>query len=236
MGVIRAGTSGFSYPSWKPGFYPADVPARRFLEHYAARLTVVEANYTFRRAPSAATLQGWVERTPQGFLFAPKAHQRITHARRLKDAAEPVSFFLASLEPLRAAGRLGPVLFQLPPSLAVDLPRLREFLALLPAGERFSVEFRDRSWFTDEMFEVLQEHQVALCVAESEVLRTPDVVTAGFAYYRLRRPDYSSEEIEGFARRARELAQGGRDVFLIFKHEESPAGALHAERVLDLVR
>ena len=132
MASLYAGTSGFAYPAWKPEFYPADVAASRFLEHYAGRLNCVEINYTFRRTPQRSTLEAWAQGTPPGFVFAVKAHQRITHVARLLDAGEPTAYFLTSLEPLRAAGKLGPVLFQLPPYLHLDLPRLAAFLDLLP--------------------------------------------------------------------------------------------------------
>ena len=232
MATLYAGTSGFAYPAWKPDFYPADLAAARFLRHYAGRLNSVEVNYTFRRAPSATTLQGWIAETPAGFSFAVKAHQRITHFARLKDAAEPTRFFFAALEPLRAAGRLGPVLFQLPPNLKADVDRLASYLTLLPDGVRATFEFRDPSWFTEETYEVLRRHNVALCLAESDKLETPDVLTADFAYVRLRKPDYSAEELAGIERRVRALLGGGRDVYAFFKHEETAAGALEAERLL----
>lgn len=232
MATLYAGTSGYAYPAWKPGFYPADVPAARFLEYYAGRLNCVEINYTFRHLPSEKTLAAWVKATPPGFVFAVKAHQRITHMLRLKGAEQVTADFLAALEPLRAAQRLGPVLFQLPPNLKYDAPRLAAYLDLLPPEGRFSFEFRDSSWFTEDVYELLRQHDVALCVAESEKLRVPDVATAGFAYYRLRKPSYGDDELAGIAGRARELLAAGRDVFLSFKHEDDPGGALDAERLL----
>ena len=159
MGKLFAGTSGFAYPAWKPGFYPADVPASRFLEHYATRLNALEVNYSFRRSPSASTLESWVARTPPGFLFAMKAHQRITHWLRLKNVEEPLEFFLDAMAPLRARKRLGPVLFQLPPDLQRDDDRLAAFLALLPADVRFTMEFRHASWFADEVLDQLRRPQ-----------------------------------------------------------------------------
>jgi uncharacterized protein YecE (DUF72 family) len=232
MALLYAGTSGFAYPDWKPGFYPPDLPGRRFLEHYSSRLNCVEINYTFRRAPSASTLRSWVEHTPGGFVFAVKAHQRITHARRLKDAEEPLDYFLRTLEPLRAAGRLGPILLQLPPALEADVPRLAGFLPLLPRELRFTVEFRHVSWFTEEVYGLLREHGVALCLAESETLETPTVITADLVYHRLRRPGYTAEDLERFAGTARASVRAGRDVYMLFKHEEDPQGALDAERLL----
>lgn len=231
MAALYTGTSGFAYPAWKPGFYPPTVPAAKFLEYYATRLNCVEINYTFRRMPAAATLHSWVDLTPEGFAFAVKAHQQITHFRRLKDAGEPTQAFLATLEPLRAAGRLGPVLFQLPPQLKVDVERLEAFLELLPPDSRYAFEFRDVSWFVDDVYALLRERGIALCVAESDKLAVPDVVTASFAYYRLRKPTYDDAGIAGVVARSRELLSDGRDVFVLFKHEDDPAGALYAERV-----
>jgi uncharacterized protein YecE (DUF72 family) len=232
MARLIAGTSGFAYPSWKPGFYPKDVPAARFLEHYAGRLNGVEVNYTFRRAPAASTLESWAARTPPGFLFAVKAHQRITHWLRLKDAQEPTEFFLSALEPLRVRERLGPVLLQLPPDLKRDDERLGGYLAQLPRDLRFTVEFRHTSWFADDVYALLREHGVALCVAESEKLEVPEVLTADFAYFRKRKPSYTPDDVARIAARSRELLRAGHDQFVFFKHEEDPAGALEAERLL----
>jgi len=232
MATLHAGTSGFAYPAWKPEFYPTDLAASRFLEHYAGRLNAVEVNYTFRRAPSAATVEGWVRETPAGFTFAVKAHQRITHFARLKDAAEPTAFFFGALEPLRAAGRLGPVLFQLPPNLKADVDRLSGYLPLLPTGIQATFEFRDPSWFSEETYAVLRRHNVALCLAESESLETPDVTTADFAYLRLRKPSYTADDVDRIGTRVRAMLTAGRDVYAFFKHEESAAGALEAEHLL----
>jgi len=232
MATLFAGTSGFAYPAWKPEFYPADAPATKFLAHYAARLNCVEINYTFRRMPQATTLESWVNSTPAGFVFAVKAHQRITHQLRLHDAGDTTAFFLKTLEPLRVAGKLGPVLFQLPPYLHRDVARLDSFLDSLPADLRSTVEFRHESWLTDEVFEVLRRHGVALCVAESEKLEVPKVVTAGFVYERLRKPSYSDGDLAAIAARTRRSLVSGLDVYLVFKHEETPSGALEAERLL----
>ena len=232
MATLFAGTSGFAYPAWKPEFYPADVAASRFLEHYAARLNCVEINYTFRRTPRASTLESWVRGTPPGFVFAVKAHQRITHVARLQDAGEATAFFLTALEPLRVAGKLGPVLFQLPPYLHRDVARLAGFLELLPDTLRATVEFRHESWLTDEVFGLLRERGVALCVAESDKLVVPEVVTAGFVYERLRKPAYTDDELAAIAARARRFLASGLDVYLVFKHDETAAGALEAESLL----
>ncbi|HJX00606.1 MAG TPA: DUF72 domain-containing protein, partial [Terriglobales bacterium] len=164
--MLFAGTSGWSYPSWKPGFYPAKLAAAKFLQHYSTRLNTVEVNYTFRHYASEKTQQGWCVATPEGFRFSVKAHQRITHIKKLRDAAEDARSFLAGLQPLSEAGKLGCVLFQLPPFLKGDSTLLRDFLQSLPTG-RFSFEFRHPSWFMDEIFALLKEKGAALCVAES---------------------------------------------------------------------
>ena len=232
MATLYAGTSGFAYPAWKSGFYPAKMPSNQFLKHYSGRLNCVEINYTFRRLPSATTLQSWVEATRPGFVFAVKANMRITHILRLKNAGEATELFLKMIDPLRTARRLGPVLFQLPPAVKCDVALLRSYLDLLPAGLRYAFEFRHTSWLAEEVYALLRERNVSLCVAESEKLEVPEVITADFVYYRLRKPEYTEADVDGFAARARELLAGGRDLYLMFKHEESPDGALNAEMVL----
>jgi len=229
--LLFAGTSGWSYPSWKPGFYPAKLAAAKFLQHYSTRLNTVEVNYTFRHYASEKTQQGWCATTPEGFRFSVKAHQRITHIKKLRDAGEDARSFLAALQPLSEAGKLGCVLFQLPPFLKADSALLRDFLQALPTG-RFSFEFRHASWFTDKILGLLKEKGAALCVAESEKLETPDVVTADFCYYRMRKPEYSTEERKQISKRIEEHASAGRDVLIYFKHEETPEGALIAEELL----
>jgi uncharacterized protein YecE (DUF72 family) len=233
--MLYAGTSGFAYPSWKPRFYAANLSPKRFLEVYATRLNSVEINYTYRRLAAPTTFEKWVAATPGHFLFCPKAHERITHKARLKDAAEFTDVFLKSLDPLRAAQRLGPILFQLPPYLRCDETRLRDFLAILPRDTRYTFEFRHESWFTDAIYEVLRKHDAALCWAESEKLEAPDVPTSGFVYLRLRKPEYSAEERAAILAKIRPALSAGHDVFAFFKHEETPDGALQAEELLKQV-
>jgi uncharacterized protein YecE (DUF72 family) len=229
--LLFAGTSGWSYPSWKPGFYPAKLAAAKFLQHYSTRLNTVEVNYTFRHYASEKTQQGWCATTSDGFRFSVKAHQRITHIKKLRDAGEDARSFLTGLQPLSEAGKLGCVLFQLPPFLKADAALLRDFLQALPTG-RFSFEFRHASWFADEIFALLNEKGAALCVAESEKFETPDVVTADFCYYRMRKPEYSAQERKHISKRIEEHAAAGRDVLIYFKHEETPEGALIAEELV----
>src|SRR5580698_2885239 len=231
MASLYAGTSGFAYPAWKPDFYPPKLPQKDFLKHYATRLNSVEINYTFRQLPSASTLENWVAATPQGFVFALKAHMRITHLLRLKES-EFTQVFFKAIDPLRATRRLGPVLFQLPPNLKADPPLLAAFLEKLPTDMRYAFEFRNKTWLTDEVNTILEKHGVALCLAESETFEVPEVVTAPFVYVRLRKDDYSVEERAEIQSRVNRLRAEGRDVFVFFKHEDTPAGAAYAEELL----
>jgi uncharacterized protein YecE (DUF72 family) len=232
MAQLFAGTSGFAYASWKPRFYPAGIPAKSFLQYYAGRLNSVEINYTFRRLPAAATLQSWIDATPPGFVFALKAPMRITHIMRLRDAGAATEVFLKAIDPVRVARRLGPILFQLPPQMRCDAELLKSFLPNLREGLRYAFEFRHASWLTGEVYELLSGRNISLCVAESEKLEVPEVVTADFVYFRLRKPDYTDGEVDAIGAHARKLVAEGKDVFLMFKHEETPEGAINAARVL----
>jgi uncharacterized protein YecE (DUF72 family) len=235
-GRLFAGTSGFSYPAWKPDFYPKDLPAKRFLEHYATRLNSVEVNYTFRRLASASVLGGWLNATPGDFQFACKAHQTLTHIMKMKDAESFTEVFLKSLEPLRAARRLGPVLYQFAPTFKCDLARLDGYLPLLPPDIRFAFEFRHASWLVDDVYERLARRNIALCLAESDRLEVPKVFTADFVYFRLRKGDYSDEGRAEIRERVHGILAGGRDAYVYFKHEEDPRGAIWAEELLKLTQ
>jgi uncharacterized protein YecE (DUF72 family) len=240
MAELFAGTSGFAYPAWKPGFYPAKLPATKFLAHYAQRLNSVEINYTFRQFPSAKTQENWISSTPPGFQFALKAPMRITHVLRLKDATEITNAFLAAVEPLRAAGKLGPILLQLPPYFRCDLAVLADFLSGLPnlpnARPRYAFEFRHLSWLSPPVYALLQQHGIALCLAESEKLEVPEVITADFVYFRLRKPAYTEDDRRQIATRVKQLLEQGSDAFVFFKHEDTPDGALYAQELLSAVK
>jgi len=230
-GKVHAGTSGWAYAGWKPKFYPAKLASARFLSYYATRLNSVEVNYTFRTQVTGKLLAGWIAATPADFKFGVKAHQEITHIKRLRGAATQTSKFLKSLKPLRDAGKLGPVLFQLPPFLKCDIVLLEDFLDTLRYQTRAAMEFRHPSWFVDEVYDRLGRANVALCQAESDKLETPDVATADFCYLRLRKEKYSADARKKISNRVEEAAQRG-DVFAYFKHEDTPEGALYAESLL----
>jgi uncharacterized protein YecE (DUF72 family) len=226
------GTSGWAYSSWKPGFYPRTLPQKKFLEYYATQLNSVEVNYTFRQLPTERMLTAWLAASDAGFRFSFKAPQRITHILRLRDCSDSVAALSHALAPVLAAERLGVVLFQLPPNFKADVARLNSFLVdAIACGLRMAFEFRHSSWFCDEMYAVLRHHGVALCVAESDEMETPDVVTAPFRCYRFRKSRYSRAQLEAIENTLRLGAAAG-DVFAYFKHEEEPIGAAYAVNTL----
>lgn len=236
MAQLFAGTSGWAYPSWKPDFYPEKLAQKKFLGYYSTKLNTVEVNFTFRQLVKESTIQNWMQETPAGFRFGVKAHQVITHIKRLKETEEFLKRFLATVAPMASAGKLGPVLFQLPPNLKADETLLKDFLAVLPRGVPAAFEFRHDSWFTDSTWDLLRSAKSAVCVAETETRTTPDVVTTSFAYYRFRKPTYTAEERRAMVDRIREHIAEGRDVFAYFKHEETPAGAIYAVDLLQGIK
>ena len=228
---LHVGTSGFTYKEWKGSFYPEDLPAQGMLHYYGAHFRSVEINNTFYRMPTRALLEAWAGEVPADFKFVLKASQRITHHHRLVDADEDVGYLLDVAATLQQ--RLGALLFQLPPNLKKDAPRLDVFLALLPPGRRAAFEFRHPSWFDDEVFALLHQHQAALCIAEAEGdLEVPVVATADWGYLRLRRPDYGDAELKAWVKRVRQ--QDWQDAFVFFKHEEAGRGPQLAQRFLQL--
>jgi uncharacterized protein YecE (DUF72 family) len=232
MAQLYAGTSGWAYPSWKPDFYPAKLAQTKFLQYYATKLNAVEVNFTFRQLLKETTAQKWIEATPAGFRLSIKAHQVITHIKRLKNTEDFIPRFLSTIEPIARAEKLGPLLFQLPPNMKADATLLGGFLATLPRAVASAFEFRHASWFTDEIFDLLKSGNRALCVAETEERTTPDVVTADFCYYRYRKPSYTPDERRAMVDRIGEHLEQNRNVFAYFKHEETPEGAIYAVDVL----
>ena len=234
---IFAGTSGWAYATWKPDFYPADVSSKRFLEYYATQLNSVEVNFTFRKLPTESMLAGWLSAVPSGFRFSFKAPQRITHFSRLRNCEGLVADFVASVRPAQQAGKLGLLLFQLPPNFKAAPHILADFLSIPalknPSAPKIAFEFRDQSWFSEETYALLREHNAALCVAETDDLRTPDVHCARtHASFRMRRAcGYTPEEITRYASSVMAVA-AAREVYLYFKHEDEPTGALNAVEFL----
>jgi uncharacterized protein YecE (DUF72 family) len=226
MAGVFIGTSGFDYNEWKPGFYPADLPKRRFLSYYATRFPIVELNNTFYQLPTAQKVAAWSAATPDNFRFAMKASRRITHQERLKIPSETLRYFLQMASELKH--RLGPLLFQLPPFFKSDLEKLETFLETLPRGIPVAFEFRHDSWFTDQTYQLLKKNGAALCINDGDEKPTPVLVTAGFAYVRLRKSQYPPELLKEWRERIRSWINQGIDVFAFIKHEDNPNAPLVA--------
>jgi uncharacterized protein YecE (DUF72 family) len=213
---VVAGTSGFSYKEWQGTFYPPKLPASKMLQFYAERLPAVELNNTFYRMPGEALMRGWEERTPDSFRFVLKAPRQMTHIRKLNDCAEPLERFsqvAATLGP-----KLGPLLFQLPPTFQRDVPRLEAFLEGVSPALRVALEFRHPSWFDDATYAALQRRNAALCIAEADKEETPPILaTTSFTYLRLRREDYTPDDIAAWAAKLQTLPV--EEAYVFFKHE-----------------
>jgi uncharacterized protein YecE (DUF72 family) len=231
--TVYAGTSGWAYASWKPGFYPAKTPAARMLAYYASQLNSVEVNFTFRQLPTEKQLTTWLEATTEGFRFSFKAPQAITHLKRLRECGDALAALRAALLPAERAGKVGIVLFQLPPNFRADVERLKTFLEDVARLElRAAFEFRHESWFEEATYAALEQGNAALCIAESDELQTPLRRTADFLCYRLRRGAYSEADLQEIARRfAKDVEQS--DVYAYFMHEDAPDGPLRARAVLE---
>jgi len=214
---VFAGTSGFAFKEWKGPFYPAKFKDDEMLGFYAGKFPTVEINNTFYRLPKEAVLLDWASQVPESFTFAIKASQKITHFARLKpESADAVAYLL---KVTRALGtRLGPILFQLPPNLKKDLERLTAFVATLPADVKYAIEFRNESWFSDDVYELLRSRDIAMGIIEQEEFSSPVVATASWGYARLHRFDYDAARLATWAKTIRELPWN--EAFVYFKHDE----------------
>jgi uncharacterized protein YecE (DUF72 family) len=229
---IRIGTSGWNYTEWKGSFYPEDMKSAGMLPYYAERFSTVEVNNTFYRMPTEKTVEGWASTVPERFTFVLKAPQRITHFARLRDVDGPVRFFCDAAH--RLGGKLGPLLFQLPPNFKVDAGRLADLLALLPPDVRAAFEFRNASWFSDEIYTRLAGRNAALCIADNDDGATPAVATADWGYLRLRATGYADDDLRGWLATMRRIGPRWRDAFVFFKHEDKGTGPALAQRLAAL--
>jgi uncharacterized protein YecE (DUF72 family) len=232
MSGIWIGTSGYNYREWKGSFYPEKLKPAEMLKFYGREFDAVEINYTFYRMPNARNIEGWMADTPEDFRFALKAPKRLTHERRLKDFGDTLSVFVRLASGLE--GRLGPLLFQLPPNLKKDLPRLEAFLDEIPDTARAAFEFRHESWFDEDVFAALRARGAALCIADSEKISAPLVRTAAFTYFRLRDEGYQDADIARWTDRVRDASRAG-EVYVFFKHEESGKGPAFAKQMRALL-
>jgi len=228
--TLRAGTSGYSYKEWLGPFYPEHLPASEMLHYYAERFATVEINNTFYRMPAESVLGQWAEQVPDRFSFSLKAPRRITHEKRLREAGQQVTEFLRRAATL--GNRLGAVLFQLPPYLRKDLPRLRDFLDQLPSAQRVAFEFRHASWQDEGVYDVLRSHGAMLCVTDSDEGDTPFVATADRGYVRLRRTHYEDSELSDWATRI--AAKALLETYVYFMHEDEALGTRFARRLNEL--
>lgn len=227
---LFSGTSGYSYKQWKGRFYPNDLPEAKMLAFYAERFNTVEINNTFYRMPAVNVIERWVEQVPDTFSFAIKAPRRITHQHRLKDVTDSIEFLFQRTRVL--GGKRGPILFQLPPYLRLDIPRLTDFLAILPESSPVAMEFRHLSWFDDRVYHVLRERDVALCVADGELEeKAPFVATATWGYLRLRAVAYDDQAIAAWADRI--SRQTWAHAYVFFKHEDNATGPKLARRFIE---
>jgi uncharacterized protein YecE (DUF72 family) len=229
MAKVLIGTSGWTYASWKGSFYPKEMPSRKFLEFYAGEFPTTEVNYSFYHLPKPSTYRRWGELVPAGFVFAVKASRFITHIKRLHDVKDAWRMFVQNA--LALGPRLGPILFQFPPSFCADPSRLTHFLQMVeetapePHPLRLVCEFRHDSWFTDQTYRLLRRHGVALCIADSVKYARRDVVTTDFTYiryhgrHRMFASDYTDQELAEEAGRIRRYRQNGLDVFVYFNND-----------------
>lgn len=217
----RIGTSGWNYKHWKGLFYPPDLSQRKWLEFYTGEFDTVELNASFYRLPKVTTFHSWYERTPQGFLWAVKANKFITHTRRLKDCEESLERFYDSIQGLKE--KLGPILLQLPPSLAFDEVLFREFCTLLQDRHRHVLEVRHASWITDKVFDIMNQFNVAFCISDTAG-RYPyhEAVTTDFIYIRLHgsrklyTSEYTTQELHTWAEK---ILQWGKETFCYFDND-----------------
>ncbi len=219
--TLHVGTSGYSYKEWKGSFYPEKIPAKEMLSYYAGRLNTVEINATFYRMPQPSMLENWKAQVTPSFRFSLKASQRITHFKRLKETEDETKYFLETAAVL--GEQLGVILVQLPPNMKKDLPRLENFLTQLPATTPAAFEFRHPTWFEDDVLELLRSQNRPLVVSDSDDLPTNHIdKTADWGYLRLRRVNYSAENLKEWVTRIR--AQNWKETFVFFKHEDEGTG------------
>jgi uncharacterized protein YecE (DUF72 family) len=214
---LLAGTSGYAFKEWKGSFYPDDIKPDGMLGFYATRFPTVEINNTFYRMPRENVIADWASQVPETFTFAIKASQRITHHARLKpESKELVDYLLKNTAGM--GDKLGPVLFQLPPNMKKDLERLKVFLDLLPEDRRFTIEFRNSSWFEEDVVDALEAKNVALTITEQDDFATPPIASANWGYVRLHRFDYNESMLKDWAARVKE--QPWEMAYVYFKHDE----------------
>ena len=219
---IRIGCSGWQYTHWRGDFYPAELPQARWLAYYAERFDTVEINNTFYRLPEAATFAAWRRRAPRGFVYAVKASRYLTHMKKLKDPVDPLRLFFSRAKRLQHA--FGPVLYQLPPRWPVNLERLETFLAALPRARRHAIEFREPSWYCDEVYALLERRRVALCLHDMAGSASERIAIGPFVYVRFHGMQkysgrYTDAALEAWAGWLAARASEGRPIYAYFNND-----------------
>ena len=240
MGTVRVGTSGWVYGHWKGRFYPEELAQSRWLQHFAQHFSTVELNASFYHLPKPETFARWRVSTPEGFLFAVKASRYMTHTKKLRDAEEPCSRFINSAS--RLEEKLGPVLFQLPPTLQANTQVLKDFCMVLPPSYLYAIEPRHESWFQREVYRILEKHNIALCMADSPDWPMEETITAAFIYIRfhggsvLYGSNYSGEELSVWAGRIRKWAKENLDVYAYFNNDAHGYAIQNAKTLEELLQ
>jgi uncharacterized protein YecE (DUF72 family) len=242
MENVHIGTSGWHYAHWKGNFYPAALPASAMLKWYSERFRTVELNNSFYRLPTDESVQSWKSQTPHDFCFAVKASRYITHNRKLIDPANSMAKFITMTK--KFGRKLGPILFQLPPAWKLNLQRLNDFLHALPTGKQYVVEFRNPTWYAEPVYQLLRDHNVALCISDLAGVLSPLKVTADFVYVRLHGPgnayqgSYSGPALRRWANRIEQWTSQHCSVFFYFDNDQAGYAAKNAlalRRMLGLV-
>ena len=237
MAKVHIGTSGWSYSQWKDNFYPPEIKSADYLKHYASVFDTTEINNSFYHLPKEKSLKKWLEVTPSDFIFAIKASRYITHNKKLKDPEESIDNFFAAIKPIK--NKSGPVLFQLPPNWHANAERLKAFLETLPEGYRYTFEFRDQDWLNDEIFQLLEKHNAALCVYDFKGFQSPEIITADFVYIRLHGPEkayqgsYHGNRLNSYADKIKQWQQDGHDVYCFFDNDDKGCAPKDAQDLLN---
>jgi uncharacterized protein YecE (DUF72 family) len=236
---VHIGTSGWSFDHWKGPFYPKRLATSRLFNYYVEHFQSVEINNSFYNLPAVHTIEKWRDSTPDGFIYAIKASRFITHMKKLKDPETSIVNFFDRVEHLD--DKLGPILFQLPPRWGFDAERLRGFLEALPSEHRYTFEFRDESWLNEHAFDILGEHNAALCISHFDTMLAPQLTTTDFVYIRLHGPEgpyrgrYDDKTLRDWARWIKRCAGEGKDAFCYFDNDDrghAPNDALRLKKIL----
>jgi uncharacterized protein YecE (DUF72 family) len=238
--MIRVGTSGWTYKSWKGTFYPETLNQRKWLEYYSTVFESVELNTTFYHIPKAKITAGWKDRTPDSFVFSAKLARLITHRKKLLDCKEPVEWYFQEMQPLKA--KIGVILIQLPPSLSRDEERIKTFIPRLPAGYRFVFEFRNKEWYNDGVFTLLDNNALGFCIHDDQGKETPLVATSDLVYIRFHGYKtrygglYPDDVIQQWANRIYKWNSEGKHVYAYFNNDMNGYAVKNAKGIIELLR